>query len=112
MPSIIRSTSIAANGSNPNLFTGDQFEFMRGNGAFSMGLNAAATGLFASMSAGSDLIAAEFAVPFTAVLRYPIIPDDFYLDGAALQGDRLVCAVRNSTAGAIIIDSVIKIAYQ
>ena len=116
MPTIYRSVSLAASGSTganvPNTFSGDQFEFMRANGAFSCAVAAAATGTFTQLSAGSDLIAAEFPTPVIASPGLLLVPDHFYFDGVALTGDRLVCAARNTTTGAIVHTSIAKIAYQ
>lgn len=100
MPTIVRETSVAANASNPNLLAGSAFEYARRRAILSVGLTQAATGMFALINVGSDVVAEEFSPPIATV--YPIIPDDFYFQDVAEMGDRIVVAVRNSTGGALV----------
>lgn len=104
MPSMIRQTSIAANSTNANLFSGSTFEYARVRQVVSLGVTAAATGLFCTFNVGADVVVEEFEPPIDTL--YPIIPDRFYAQDVAEQGDRYVLAVRNSTAGAIIARAV------
>lgn len=99
MPVIVRSTSVAANTSNANLLAGSAFEYARTRAILSIGLTQSATGMFALLNVGSDVVAEEFEPPIATV--YPIIPDDFYFQDIAEAGDRVVVAVRNSTGGAL-----------
>ncbi len=41
----------------------------------------------------------------SAANRYPVFPDDFLYQSGALNGDRIVLKLRNSTAGAIVTQS-------
>lgn len=100
MPSILRTVSVAANSVNPNLFTGSAFEYARTRQVISFGVSQAATGNFATLNVGSDVVVEEFEPPI--LTRYPIIPDEFYAQDLAEQGDRLVLSVRNSTGGALV----------
>jgi len=85
-----------------NLVNGSAFEYPQQPSQVSLGLNANTTGTFATIYAGSRLIAEEFALPVTAVAnRYPIIPDDFFFNFVILPGERLVVSHRNPTGGAI-----------
>ena len=104
MPSMIKQTSIAANSTNPNLFTGSTFEYARVRQVVSLGVTAAATGLFCTFNVGADVVVEEFEPPIETL--YPVIPDRFYAQDVAEQGDRYVLAVRNSTGGAIIARAV------
>jgi hypothetical protein len=104
MPSMIRQTSIAANATNPNIFTGSTFEYARVRQVVSLGVTAAATGLFCVFNVGADVVGEEFEPPIETV--YPIIPDRYYLQDVAEMGDRYVLSVRNSTAGAIIARAI------
>ena len=104
MPSMIKQTSVAANSTNPNVFTGSTFEYARGRQVVSLGVTAAATGTFCTFNVGADVVVEEFEPPIETV--YPIIPDRFYAQDVAEQGDRYVLAVRNSTGAAIIVRTV------
>lgn len=106
MPMIMVETSVAANASEPNLYTGSAFEFARARGVVSIGIVAAATGTFTTLQAGADIIAEEFATPI--LTRYPIIPDEMYFTDVVEMGDRIVARVRNSTGAPIICRSVVQ----
>jgi hypothetical protein len=100
MPSMIKQISVAANSTNPNLFTGSTFEYARVRQVVSLGITAAATGMFITFNVGADVVVEEFEPPIDTL--YPVIPDRFYAQDVAEQGDRYVAAARNSTGGAII----------
>lgn len=100
MPSIVREVSIAAGASNDNLFSGSAYEFANRNRVASIGITAAATGTFATLQSGADIVAEEFAPVVKTVM--PVIPDDFFFNDVMAMGDRLVLRVRNPTAGAVI----------
>lgn len=114
---IVRSADIAAGAVNANIWAGSVFEYARSNGLLSIGVvqpeTAAAGpvgGLLATINVGSDVVAEEFAVPTmdpTVTGRnVPLIPDDFYFQDAAAQGDRIVTSIRNPTAGALAFSGV------
>lgn len=100
MPNIVKETSVAAGAVNDNLFSGSAYEFASRNRVATIGITAAATGSFATLQSGPDIIAEEFAPPVATV--YPIIPDQMYFSDVMAFGDRLVLRVRNPTAGAIV----------
>lgn len=104
MPMIMVETSIAAGAVNNNLFTGSAFEFSRGRNVVSLGIAQSATGMFATLQAGADIIAEEFSLPI--LTRYPIIPDEMYFTDVMENGDRLVARVRNPTGGALTARAV------
>jgi hypothetical protein len=99
MPTIQKTTSIAANSNNANLFSGSAFEYARFRQIVNVGVCQSATGLFCTFNVGADVVVEEFEPPIQT--RYPIIPDEFYAQDVADPGDRVVMAVRNSTAGAL-----------
>jgi len=107
MPVIQRSESIAANATVQNTVAGSAYEFARTPQAVSLGLTQAATGLFATIQSGPDIVAEEFE-PYIAT-TYPIIPDQMFYNDVMSMGDRLVVRVRNSTAGAIIARTLAQI---
>lgn len=107
MPVIQREVSIAANATDDNLISGSAFEFARGNVLVSIGVTQAATGLQVTINSGSDVIAEEFA---PAILtRFPVIPDEMYYNDVAVQGDRLVIRVRNTTGGALVVRCIVQV---
>lgn len=99
MPSMIRTLSIAAGANTPNIFTGSAFELTRSQSVVSFGVSQSATGMFALINVGADVVAEEFEPPI--LTRYTIIPDEFYANDVAEMGDRIVMAIRNPTAGAL-----------
>lgn len=100
MPSIVQEQSVAAGVSLANIFAGSAYEFANRNRVASVGLTAAATGTFATLQSGPDIVAEEFAPIVRTAM--PIIPDDFYFNDVMAIGDRLVLRIRNPTAGAVI----------
>jgi len=107
MPVIQVARSIAAGGSDSNLVSGSAFEFARTRQVVSIGLTQAATGMFATIQAGADIIAEEFEP--SILTRFPIIPDDMYYTDVMEVGDRLRISVRNPTGGAIIARTLVQI---
>jgi hypothetical protein len=100
MPVIQRETSVAAGAVNENLLAGSAFEFARQNSLVSIGVVQSATGGFATIQSGSDIVAEEF--PPEIKTSFPIIPDEMYYSDVAAAGDRLVVRVRNPTGGALV----------
>lgn len=107
MPVIMREVSVAAGAVNENILAGSAFEFARQNSLVSMGISQSATGGFATINAGADVVAEEFAPPIATV--YPIIPDDMYFSDVAAAGDRLVVRYRNPTVGALTVRVVCQV---
>lgn len=107
MPVIQRELSLPAGAVNENILSGSAFEFARQNSLVSIGVVASATGTFATINSGSDVVAEEFAPAIKAT--FPIIPDEMYYSDVAAQGDRLVIRVRNPTAGAITLRAIVQL---
>ena len=74
----------------------------------SMGVNVAATGTFATIQSGPDIVAEEF--PPAVGTAYPVIPDEMYFSDVATAGDRLVIRLRNPTGGALVAYVVCQVA--
>jgi len=107
MPVIMREVSVAAGARDPNLFAGSTYEIARGNVVFSIGVTAAATGTFVTISSGADIVAEEFAPP--VLTRYPIIPDEFYFSELVDPGDRMVFRAQNNTGAGIFVRYVVQL---
>lgn len=109
MPVISNTQSVAAGASVANTIAGSAFEFARAPSLISVGVTQSATGMFVSIQNGSDIIAEEFE-PFILTTP-PIIPDHMYFQDVAAIGDRLVVRVRNPTAGALTIRTIVQISF-
>lgn len=107
MPVIMKETSVAAGAVNENILAGSAFEFARQNSLVSIGINQSATGGFATVQSGADIVAEEFSPPVATV--YPIIPDGMYFSDVAAAGDRLVIRYRNPTGGALTVRAVAQV---
>jgi len=107
MPVIQRSESVAANATVQNTVAGSAYEFARQRQVVSVGITQSATGLFVTIQSGADIVAEEFE-PFILTTP-PIIPDHMYYNDVMEVGDRLVLRVRNSTAGALTIRTLVQI---
>lgn len=109
---IVRSADIATATSVPNIWAGSVFEYARTQGLLSIGVISPETaaagpaaGLLATINVGSDVVAEEFPLPTVdpAITGFnaPLIPDHFWFQDAAAQGDRIVTAIRNPTGGSL-----------
>jgi len=107
MPVIMREVAVAAGAVNENILAGSAFEFARQNSLVSIGIAQSATGGFATIQSGADIVAEEFSAPIGTV--YPIIPDDMYFSDVAAAGDRLVVRYRNPTGGALTVRVVCQV---
>lgn len=107
MPVIQFETSVAAGAVNTNLVSGSAYEFARSRQIVSIGVAQSATGGFALIQAGADVIAEEFSPVIKTT--YPIIPDEMYYTDVMEPGDRLVIRYRNPTAGALTVRGIVQI---
>lgn len=107
MPVIMRETSVAAGAVNENILAGSAFEFARQNSLVSIGIHQSATGGFATINSGADVVAEEFSPPIATT--YPVIPDNMYFSDVAAAGDRLVIRYRNPTGGALVVRVVCQV---
>lgn len=105
MPNIFREVSLAAGVTNENIWNGSAYEFAPTNQVVSLGIAAAATGTFATVQSGGQVIAEEFSPPI--LTRYPIIPDEMYANFVQVQGERNILRWRNPTGGAIVVRGVL-----
>jgi len=104
MPVIQREVSVAAGGVNENLLSGSAFEFARQNSLVSLGICADVEGAFVTVQSGADIVAEEFT---PAVYdRFPVIPDEMYVNDVVDSNDRILLPWRNPTGGAIVVRAV------
>jgi len=100
------SASITANSVNDNVIVGNQFEFAPVRAIVEFGLVASATGLEIDVLIGARSVVTRMLPPTQN--RFPIYPDDFNLQGAALAGERVIIRVRNTTGGALTVFVTVK----
>jgi hypothetical protein len=100
MPAIQAEKSVAANTTEPNLFSGSAFEYSRGRQLLSLGVTAAATGTQVTIQSGADVILEES--PTYIATQYPIVPDQMFYNDIMEMFDRLRVQIRNTTGGALV----------
>lgn len=104
MPAIQAEVSVAGNASNSNIFSGSAFEYSRGRQLLSLGLTAAAAGIFFTVQSGSDIILEESAAFIKT--QFPIVPDEMFYNDVMEPMDRLKVNARNSTGGALVVRGI------
>lgn len=97
MPTLMRTTTFGAAGSNANVNSGSIFETARRRWVLSMGIVQTVTANFCGINVGPDVVAEEHEPKVLATI-YPIIPDDFYYTDIAEIGDKVVMFVRATVA--------------
>ncbi len=110
MPLIYKTTSLAA-GASASPVQGDQFEFVGRPAMLEFGIVAEATGVVATVYSGADLLCQESPVNIRAANTPPTYPDDFILQDVAGNGDRINVLLRNTSAGTIIVRTMIRVTY-
>ena len=106
MPTIRKSTSVAANGQAFPL-TGDQYEYLPFPARVEFALLAAATGIQATVYSGSDVLQQQ--APTSIKTTPAVYPDDFLVDDVAGAGERLNVILQNTTGAPIVAETVVRI---
>lgn len=96
MPSLLRTTTFGAAGSNANVNNGSLFEIAPRALVLSMGIVQSVTANFAGINVGPDVVAEEHE-PFV-LTTYPVVPDHFYYTDIANPNDRITMFVRATVA--------------
>lgn len=110
MPLLQRTDSIAANAFNANVWSGTQFEFAPYDALLEASILGSATGLQATLATGADVLAIDQAISVVpAANTYGRYPDDYVFNDVVAAGERIVEAIRNTTAGALSHFSSIKL---
>lgn len=91
--------SVAANTTTANILAGKAMEFVQEASVITIGINASAVGLFATVVIGTEVVIDDQEV--SAINRHPQFPEDVAAEGGAFPGDRITVRLRNSTGGAI-----------
>lgn len=109
MPQFPFTQSVAA-GATYTPLSGWQYEYLPFPALVEVGINATATGVVATISSGSDVLQEES--PVQAGGTAGVIPSPLntpYLSDQAAAGDRLKVSARNTTAGAITVNGIVKV---
>lgn len=108
MPLIAIRTALAASGT-ANPLSGSQYEYLPFDAFVEFGLLTDATGVLATIQSGTDVLQEEGPVQVGTVNQQPKYPDDFYLNDVAAAGERLKIGLRDTSAGARIVLTVVRI---
>lgn len=104
-----QNRSVAANTTVDNVLAGKLDEFLRVNASLQLSIVAQAVGLRASLVVGGEVALDDQEVNARAGATAIILPDDFLVTAAGYAGDRLILRLRNTTAGAIIVNSRLEV---
>lgn len=96
MPTLMRTTTFGAAGSNANVNAGSIFETARRRWVLSMGIVQSVTANFAGINVGPDVVAEEHEP--MVLTTYPIVPDHFFYTDIAEPNDKVVMFVRATVA--------------
>jgi len=100
-------TSIAANATSANLLAGKTMEFLNEDSRVALFATGAAAGIFVTLMIGNEVLVDDQEI--SGANRFPLKPDDFVDEGAGFGGDRLILRGRNSTGGALVIQSRLEV---
>jgi len=100
------TTSLVLNSVNDNVIAGNQFEFAPARSIVEFGIVASATGLEVDVLIGARAVVTRM-LPSTAN-RFAIYPDDFTLKSGAMQGERIIIRIRNTTGGTLTAFTTVK----
>lgn len=107
MPNIFNEQTIGATSSVASTLNGNAYEFARNRAVISIGLAAAATGTFTQVQLGARTVATEFSPP--VLTRYPVIPDEMYINDAVDVNDRILIPWRNPTGAGIVVRTIVQL---
>ncbi len=99
--------SIAADTLSLNLIAGQANEFLAGPSIVNVYARSAAVGANLIYQIGNEVFSQDQEIGATA--GFPVRPDDFFIQGSGGPGERIIIQVRNTTAGAIIIQLLIEV---
>lgn len=113
MPTIKRTTPLAANGS-ANPLVGSQYEFLPFDAAIEVailhdGAGTPAGEVEATMFSGSDVLLENAQIDTKAATDPIVHPDDFMIVDVAAAGERLGLTIRETAGGAPTVRTVVRI---
>lgn len=109
MPTLLTegAKSVAANSTSGNILNGKQGEYLARRSLVQIALVGSAAGLYNTVQCGArTIVQDQYMNPSN---RWPIDPDDFNIQFVGMPGEKLFIDLRNSTAGALTVNCVVKI---
>lgn len=107
MPIMSDSQSVAANTTVANVLAGKPFEFVPSASLVRAYMTSSATGINATLLIGGVSVVQDQLI--SAANRFPVVPDDLFVESPAPAGSRLVLSVRNTTGGALTVISKVDV---
>lgn len=99
--------SVSANASTANVLDGKAEVYLTRNSALAFYIVAAAVGIFATVLVGDSVVVDDQEV--SGINRFPIRPDDLFARSGGAAGDLILVRLRNSTAGALLVNTVVDV---
>jgi len=99
--------SVAANASTANILDGKAEVYLTRNSALSFYIVAAAVGILATVLVGDTVVIDDQEI--SNLNRYPIRPDDLTARSGGAGGDLILVRLRNRTAGALVVNTVVDV---
>lgn len=103
----ISALSVAANTTSAEQLNGTLLEMAPSRGIVMVAMKASATGLNATMSAGTELVVNDQIIPFTGTAGTISQVDNTYIKFGVMAGAKLQLRFRNTTGGAITVDAIV-----
>ncbi len=91
--------SVPANTTVANALSGKSQEFITEPSVVTLGVAASAVGMNASLIIGEEIVLDDQEVPVGTTL--PAFPDQIFVQGGGLPGNRIILKLRNTTGGAL-----------
>lgn len=109
MPAILTdgAKSVAANSVSGNILSGKNGEYLPRRALVEIAGVGSASGLYTTILCGNrTIVQDQYINPSN---RWPVDPDDYSVRFVGLPGEKLSVEYRNSTAGALTVNTVVKI---
>lgn len=110
MPSILVTTTGAADGSTTSPLAGSQYEYLPFDAFVEFAVYADTGDTFTvTIFSGTDVLMQSSTLPILATAAPIIYPDHFYLNDTALAGERLGIQAVNGTGGVADFRTLVRI---
>ena len=109
MPLISLSTPLLANATVDNVLAGSQFEFLPYDAQLEFGIvgDGALGAILVDVYSGQDVLMEAGVISILG--RIPVYPEDYTLTDVAAGGERIKVRLRNTTGGALVVQTALRI---